>query len=252
MKPPFNPVVEAANSVIAHSHQLMNHSPLGGTPKGRILRELGDGHEELRHRSSRLMTVGLPTCKPTYPDGVAGWEADVLHAVKVIQEAADDLVEAAKALPTNPAHFHGPHDEVLKVRKLWNEARDDLGNLEMRLRLRVGDLQRLQTHADPSGRNPAPPVAQSVLPPAAPSADRTTEDKHDPDLTDTERAVLKILREQPSEVGLSAKRIEKLLRAKHIFVSVSTLYRHVLPKLAASYGVVNHRAAGGYLIRAKN
>jgi repressor of nif and glnA expression len=58
---------------------------------------------------------------------------------------------------------------------------------------------------------------------------------------------LLIIKTQPKGKGINGKGIIKQLKNKGIELAESSLRKHVLPKLK-SYGVVNHRAAGGYLI----
>jgi hypothetical protein len=67
-------------------------------------------------------------------------------------------------------------------------------------------------------------------------------------LADTESIVLAIIRAQPKGRGIAGKEIIKKLKAKKIQIKESTLRKHILPKLRKHYGVINHRAAGGYLI----
>ena len=67
-------------------------------------------------------------------------------------------------------------------------------------------------------------------------------------LNRTDRAVLSIIKAQPKGQGVSGKEILKRLKDKHIIIVESTLRKHVLPKLMKHHGVVNHKAAGGYLV----
>jgi hypothetical protein len=69
-----------------------------------------------------------------------------------------------------------------------------------------------------------------------------------PKLTKTERVALSIIKAQPKGRGISGKEIIAELKRKNIILLESTLRRHILPKLAEHFGVVNQRAAGGYLI----
>jgi hypothetical protein len=81
----------------------------------------------------------------------------------------------------------------------------------------------------------------NARPPGEPSPDETH-------LTATERAMLAIIRIQPKGKGISGKEIIRDLHLKHIALELATLRRHVLPKLCQHFGVINQRAAGGYLI----
>ena len=67
-------------------------------------------------------------------------------------------------------------------------------------------------------------------------------------LTKTEAAVLSIIKAQPKGEGIRAKGIIKELKRRCIQLAESSLRKHVLPKLVTRYGVINHRAAGGYLV----
>lgn len=72
-------------------------------------------------------------------------------------------------------------------------------------------------------------------------------DRLQPELTSTEKTVLDIIRSQPSNQGINGKEIITRLKDKGISYEESTLRKHCLPKLK-KYGVINHRARGGYLI----
>lgn len=64
-----------------------------------------------------------------------------------------------------------------------------------------------------------------------------------PPLTDTERAVLEIIKKQYSGEGIQGKDIVKQMRG---LIEVSTLTRHIIPKLK-THGVKNRRGAGYYI-----
>ncbi len=69
-----------------------------------------------------------------------------------------------------------------------------------------------------------------------------------PELNPSATAVLAIIRSQPPGVCIQGKEIIKKMRERKSPISEATLRKHILPKLK-SYGVVNHPAAGGYLIQ---
>ncbi len=78
------------------------------------------------------------------------------------------------------------------------------------------------------------------------------EPEHEQSLTTTENAVLSILKKLPQGRGNTAKEIIAALKAQGVDLKKSTLQRHVIPRLKESHGVVNHGAAGGYLIPAQS
>ena len=67
-------------------------------------------------------------------------------------------------------------------------------------------------------------------------------------LTRTEEAVLSIIKAQPKGKGVNGKGIIKQFKGQGVTLKESSLRKHLLPKLIKHHGVVNHRAAGGYLI----
>lgn len=94
-------------------------------------------------------------------------------------------------------------------------------------------------------------LAQSntqVKPPDNKSGEKIASDNAPP-LNPTDRAVLDIIASQPEGRGILAKDIIRNLKIKGINIAITTLRRHNLKKLADFYGVINHPAAGGYLIK---
>jgi hypothetical protein len=75
---------------------------------------------------------------------------------------------------------------------------------------------------------------------------RGNEDKQK--FTGTDKAVLDIIKAQPKGKGIKGQTIVKTLEKQGIEIALSTLKRHIIPKLKASHGVVYERARGGYLI----
>jgi hypothetical protein len=61
------------------------------------------------------------------------------------------------------------------------------------------------------------------------------------------QTVLDIIKKQPKGKGIQGKAIISKLKKKGITLEESTLRRHILPQLKL-YGVINVKAAGGYLI----
>jgi hypothetical protein len=84
---------------------------------------------------------------------------------------------------------------------------------------------------------------------AGPSShtEKSTDERPDAALSQTQSAVLSIIKAEPKGKGIQAKEIVRKLKGKHIEIAESTLRRHVLPGLKA-HGVINHKAAGGYLV----
>ncbi|HEY2783727.1 MAG TPA: hypothetical protein VGJ05_02030 [Fimbriiglobus sp.] len=78
--------------------------------------------------------------------------------------------------------------------------------------------------------------------------DRDQSDKPPVPLTPTDELVLSIIREQPPGIGVFAKNIVEEMAERDVEYAESSLRKHVLPKLMKHCGVINHRAAGGYLI----
>jgi len=66
-------------------------------------------------------------------------------------------------------------------------------------------------------------------------------------LTPTERAVLAIIKKQRRGSGIEGKAIITALKKTGIELKETTLRRHIIPKLKKCHGVMNTRAAGGYL-----
>lgn len=64
----------------------------------------------------------------------------------------------------------------------------------------------------------------------------------------TSQAILEILREQPKGKGLNGKEIVSLLAKRGIEISEDTFRRHHVASLKKTHGLVNHPAAGGYML----
>jgi hypothetical protein len=85
--------------------------------------------------------------------------------------------------------------------------------------------------------------------PAAKSRPRNTESKRPGRrLSATERAVLVIIKSQRHGHGIRSKEIIAKLKTDGIEIANSSLRKHILPILKKHHGVINHRAAGGYMI----
>jgi hypothetical protein len=60
--------------------------------------------------------------------------------------------------------------------------------------------------------------------------------------------VLAVIKKRGKGKGIQGKAIIAVLKKKGTNLTEATLRRHVIPNLKKRCGVVNHRAAGGYLI----
>ena len=67
-------------------------------------------------------------------------------------------------------------------------------------------------------------------------------------LSATEKAVLAVIESQPKGQGITSKEIIAKLKKKGVTLANSSLRKHIMPVLKRQCGVVNHRAAGGYMI----
>jgi hypothetical protein len=78
--------------------------------------------------------------------------------------------------------------------------------------------------------------------------DAAARDDRLPELTDTERAVYKVIAGQPRRRGIQGKEIVKALQKQGLTLEETTLRRHVIPLLKAIMGVGNSKARGGYYL----
>ena len=89
--------------------------------------------------------------------------------------------------------------------------------------------------------------AEVIAGPGKEKAETDGEDGDKPKLDTIPQVVLDIIKKQPKGKGIQGKAIISKLKRKGITLAESTLRRHTLPQLKG-YGVINIKAAGGYLI----
>lgn len=229
---PFRPILDAIR-VLINSCNSVATAPVDSRSSEEL--DLDESHAELKRLIDRQLAVGLPAFNTSYPGGKAGWEFDVGDSFKQLLRCASELIEVAKKAPSVFDLASDP-----EATKRWSEGQDRLRDSEERLLSRQQEVLKLQQQVPPIPIITGPEPAKNEK-----EKERSPTEK----LNHTEHAVLSVIENQPEGEGMSAKKILAQLKKQKITIAESTLRKHILPILREFHHVVNHRAAGGYLIR---
>lgn len=222
---------------------LLSHAILDGHGVDHLLDEIGVLVRDFSHINSQVMRL--------FP-GNEFLAAELRHELECVQTDAvamgewlivahrqlERLYKRALAQPelqfghsyqnAKERAYHESNNRQYRVRQSCRRANDVAGRV-------CGEVDRA--------------IEIQPSPPASGAADKKPDVKDTASgLGKTEKAVLAIIKSQPKGNGINGKEIIKKLKDKGILIAESSLRKHILPKLIAGHGVVNHRAAGGYLI----